>query len=80
METKFEVSYVLNSDLCSLTTLSFIPMSSLGEGEGRYTSEERAVVSKFIGDYEIPKFNNDLDGWYEFRVKLNEDIYNLFKK
>jgi len=79
-ELKWEVSYILCDDRCSLNILSFIPFPGFGEKEGRFTSEERAVVSKFIGNYPVPQFNDKFEGWEEFRDKLNEEIYNLFKK
>jgi len=80
MEHKWEVSYILCDDRCSLNTLSYIPLPAFGEGEGRFNSEQRADVVKFIGNYTVPKFNEKFEGWEEFRDKLNEEISNLFKK
>lgn len=80
VEHKWEVSYILCNDRCSLNTLSYIPFPIFGEKEGRFTSEERAVVSKFIGSYPVPKFNENFDGLDEFRDKLNKEIYNIYGK
>lgn len=80
METKYNVGYVLNSDMCSLSTVSLLPVPAFGEGDGRFSLEERDIVVNFIGNYDVPMFNDNFDGWEQFKAKLNEEIYNLFKK
>ncbi len=80
METKWEVTYILDSDLNGLNVVYFIPHPLFDRKEGKYSYEEALSVGNFIGEYKVPQFNDKLEGWLEFKTKLNEEIYNLFKK
>ena len=77
---KWDFSYVLTDDRSGLNTIQYIPHPLFEGREGRYTSDEVSVVIKFIHNYKVPQFNENLNGWIEFKEKLNQEIYNLFKK
>jgi len=79
-DKKWDISYCLSNELDSLITLTCTTHPLFDGKEGPYTYEEVLKIGKFIHEYPCPKFNNKLDGWDDFKSKLNEEIYNLFKK
>lgn len=79
MESKWIISYVLNSDEKSLSTLQLLANSDFNE-VGRFTSEEAKNVIKLIHKEPVPDFSKSLEDWDEFNKKLKTKIFNLYKK
>lgn len=80
---KYFVSYYLNSDEESISTITFIAMKEFGE-VALYTDEEAKKVVDFIHTKTCPKFeeiyeggNKTLEEWEEFRIGLNKEIKEL---
>jgi hypothetical protein len=86
MDRAYNVHYILNSDLKSITTLTFVAMPAFDE-VGEYTDEEAKKVVEFLSKQKVPAFvkTNTIgsytyktyEEWTEF-VKNNEiEIKNL---
>jgi hypothetical protein len=55
MDRAYNVHYILNSDLKSITTLTFVAMPAFDE-VGEYTDEEAKKVIGFLSKQKVPKF------------------------
>lgn len=80
MEKKWIVSYYLNSDMCSISTIQMMANTAFGEIP-QYTDDQCRKVIKIIHSVPVPVFKfGELTGWNKFTEIVNTKIKEYNEK